>query len=165
MMVSHPRLPLLLPCLSRNAPWGCPQPERKPERAPPRYFPHRKMTGRRRYGTPDVRRQHCRGAVPLVSQDVRAPVASLSNNAAQNAAVTSPRAPTPSVANSHGAVPAKGTSVASAVHLSQGTISTKGTRASCAVPLGHGPRSAKGTQAHSAVPLCRGINSSTGIRV
>ena len=48
---------------------------------------------------------------PFVSQDYRPPVASLSNNAAQIASVTSPRAPTPSVANSHGAVPAKGTRV------------------------------------------------------
>ena len=89
----------------------------------------------------------------------------LSNNAAQIASVTSPRAPSPSVANSHGAVPAKGTSVASALPLSQGKISTKGTRDSCAVPLGHGPSSAKGTRAHSAVPLSHSIKSATGVRV
>ena len=85
--------------------------------------------------------------------------------AAQIASVSSPRAPTPSVAYSHGAVPAKGTSVASAVPLNPGTISTKGTRASCAVPIDHGPSSAKGTRVHSAVPLSRGLNSATGVRV
>ena len=98
-------------------------------------------------------------------QDACVPAASLSNKAAKIASVLSPWAPTPSVAYSHGAVPAKGTSVASAVPLHLGTISTKGTRVSCAVPIGHGPSSAKGTHAHSAVPLSRDINSATGIRV
>ena len=101
---------------------------------------------------------------PFVSQDARVPAASLSNNAAQIASVSSPRAPTPSTAYSHGAAPVKETSVASAVPLNPGTISTKGTRASCAVPIGHGPSSAKGTRAHNAVPLSHGIKSATGVR-
>ena len=105
------------------------------------------------------------GTPPFVSQDARVPAASLSNNAAQIASVMSPQAPTPSVAYSHGAVPAKGTSGDSAVPLGPGTISTNGTSASCAVPIGHGPRSATGTYAHSAVPLSRGINSVTAGRV
>ena len=88
-----------------------------------------------------------------------------SNNAAENASVSSSRAPTPSVAYFHGAVPAKGTSVTSAVPLNPGSISTKGTRASCAVPIGHGQSLAKGTRANGAVPLSRGINSATGGRV
>ena len=77
----------------------------------------------------------------------------------------SPQLPTPSVGYSHGAVPAKGTIVASAVTLNPGTMSTKGTRASCAVPIGHGPSLANGTHAHSADPVNRGINSATGVRV
>ena len=99
---------------------------------------------------------------PFVSRDARAPAASLSNNAAQIASVSSPRTPTPSVAYSHGTVPAKGTCVANAVPLNPGPISTKGTRASCTVPIGHGQSSATGTRANSGVPLSRGIHSATG---
>ena len=122
-------------------------------------------------GTPPFVSQNARpptalsGTPPFVSQNARLPAASLSNNAAQIASVMSSQAPTPSVAFSYGAVPAKGTSVASAVPLSPGTISTKGTRASCAVPSGHGRSSAKKTCAHSALPLSRGVNSATGVRV
>ena len=119
------------------------------------------MTIRRRCGTPDPPADSAIGAPPFVSQVDRVPAANLSNNAAQIASVMSPRAPTPSVAYSHVAVPAKGTSVASGVPLSPGTISTNGTHASCAVPIGHGPSSANGTRAHSAVPLSSGINSAT----
>ena len=104
-----------------------------------RYLQHRKLTTLRRYVTPDPPAGSTVGAPPFVLQDARVPAASLSNNAAQIASVSSPRAPTPSVAYSHGAVPAKGISVDSAVPLSPGTTSTKGTRASCAVPIGHGP--------------------------
>ena len=105
------------------------------------------------------------GLPPFVSQDARVPVISVCNKAAQIASVSSPRAPSPSVTNYNGEVPATETSVASAVPLSQGTVSTKGTRALCAAPLGHGPSSAKGSRAHSDVPLSRGKNLSTGVRV
>ena len=120
------------------------------------------MTARWLYGTPGPSADSTVGAPPLFSRDACVPVTSQSNNAAEIASVTSPRAPTQSVANSRGAVPAKVTSVASAVLLSQGTISTKGTRPSCAVP---GSEFAKRTCAHSVVPLSRGINSATGGRV
>ena len=46
----------------------------------------------------------------VVSEDARVPVASLSNNAAQIASVKSPWAPTTSADDSHGVVPAAGTS-------------------------------------------------------
>ena len=74
------------------------------------------------------------GAPSFVSQHARVPVASLSSNAAQVASVTSPWAPTPSVAYYHGAVLAKGTRVSSADLLSQDTISTTGTRACAPFP-------------------------------
>ena len=99
------------------------------------------------------------GAPPYVLNGARVPVTSLSSNAAIIVSVKSPRVPTPSVANSHGVVPATVTRASSAVPLRQGTISTTGTRAPCAVPLGHGPNSAKGTRAPT-----RGINSPTGVR-
>ena len=81
------------------------------------------------------------------------------------APISNPRAPKPSVAYSHGAVPSKGTDAASAVPLNLSPKSTTGTRASGAVPIGHGPSSATGTRANSVVPLSRGINSAMGGRV
>ena len=72
-------------------------------------------------------------------------VASLSSNAAQIASVKSPRAPTPSADDSHGVVPAAGTSASSVVSSSQVnfflfflSFSTAKTRAFSDVSLGHG---------------------------
>ena len=80
-------------------------------------------------------------------------VASLSNNAAQTASVKSPRAPTPSAADSHDVVPAVGTSVSSVVPSSQFFFfSTARTRASSDVPLGHGLSSATGTALPAPFP-------------
>ena len=59
------------------------------------------------------------GAPLLVSEDARVPVDSMSNNAAQIASVKSPRAPTPSADDSHGVVPAVGTSASSVVPSSK----------------------------------------------
>ena len=103
------------------------------------------------------------GAPPFVSQDARVPVASLPSTAAIIASVKSPLSPTPSVANSHGAVPATGTCASSAVPLIQGTISTMARHAPCAVPLCHGSNSAEGTCAHRDVSLSCSINSATGV--
>ena len=91
------------------------------------------------------RRQHCRG-VPL-SEIARVPVAGLSNNAAQMASVKNLRAPTPSANDSHGVVPAAGTSASSVDPPSQFCFfsPTARRRASSDVPLGHGLSSATGT--------------------
>ena len=69
----------------------------------------------------------------MVSEDPRVLVASLSNNAAQIASVKSPPVLTPSVDDSHGVVPAAGTSASSVVPLSQVFSSTMRMRASSAV--------------------------------
>ena len=122
------------------------------------------MTFRRRCGNPDPPAAALLGG-PLVSQDARLPATSLSIHAMHKAPISNPRAPKPSVAYSHGAVPSKGTDAASAVPLNLSPKSTTGTRASGAVPIGHGPNSATGTRANSVVPLSRGINSATGGRV
>ena len=55
----------------------------------------------------------------LVSEDARVPFASRSNNAAQMASVKSPGAPRPSADDSHGVVPAAGSSASSVVPPSQ----------------------------------------------
>ena len=141
---------------------SCPQPEWTPERAPDRYLPHRQMTARWLYGTPGLSADSTVGAPPLFSRDACVPVTSQSNNAAEIASVTSPRAPTQSVANSRGAVPAKVTSVASAVLVSQGTISTKGTRPSCAVPGSEFGEANLRSQRRSPQPW---HNSAMGVRV
>ena len=79
------------------------------------------------------------GGTPLyVSEGSSVPDASLSNNAAQIASVMSPLAPTPSVDDSHGLVPAAGISALSVVLLSQVIGATARTRASSDVPMGHG---------------------------
>ena len=122
------------------------------------------MTFRRRCGNPDPPAGSIVGGT-LVSQDARLPATSLSIHAMHKAPISNPRAPKPSVAYSHGAVPSKGTDAASAVPLNLSPKSTTGTRASGAVPIGDGPSSATGTRANSAVPLSRGINSAMGGRV
>ena len=96
-------------------------------------------------------------------------VASLSSNAAQIASVKSPRAPTPFADDSHGVVPAAGTSASSVVSSSQVIFflsfffyseNARFQRRS--------PRSwsefADGNRASSAVSLSRGINSAMGVR-
>ena len=122
------------------------------ERASTRYLPHRKWTAQWRYVTRE----------PPASSNVRdtsvcftrcsCTCCQPSNNAAQIASGAGSRAPKPSVAYFHGAVPAKGTCAAIAVPLHPGPISTKGTRASCAVPIGHGPSSATGPELTAPFP-------------
>ena len=80
----------------------------------------------------------------MVSNDSRAPVASLSNNAAQIASVKSQQASTPSVDDSHGVVPVAVTSDSSVIPLSQVDFLTTKTRAPSAVPLGRGLSSGDG---------------------
>ena len=86
--------------------------------------------------------------------------ASLSRNAAHIASVKSRRAPTLSAGDSHGVVPAAGTSALSVVSSSQVFcflsflffFSTARTRASSDVPLGHGLSSATGTALPAPFP-------------
>ena len=100
----------------------------------------------------------------MVSEDVRVPILSLSNKAAQIASVRSPRAPTPPVDDSHGVVPAARTSASSVDPPSQVNFSTTRTRAPCAVALGHGLTSATGIRDFSAVPLSHDLNSAMEVR-
>ena len=65
------------------------------------------------------RRRHCRGHTSLFSEYSRVSVASLSTNAAQIAPVKNSPAPTPSVDDSHGVVPAAGTCALSVVPSDQ----------------------------------------------
>ncbi len=96
-------------------------------------------------------------------------VASLSSNAAQIASVKSPRAPTPSTDDSHGVVPAAGTSASSVVSSSQviffSFLSFDGENARF---QRRSPRSwsefGDGNRASSGVSLIRGINSAMGVR-
>ena len=103
-------------------------------------------------------------------------VASLSSNAAQFASVKSPRAPTPSTDDSHGVVPAAGTSASSVVSSSQLIVFFfdgenarfqrrsprpwsefgDGNRASSAVSLNRGIHSAMGVRAPNAGPINHG---------
>ena len=95
-------------------------------------------------------------------------VVSLSSNAAQIASVKSPRAPTPSADDSHGVVPAAGTSTSSVISSSQvvffSSIFFGGENARF---QRHSPRSwseFNENHASGAVPLSRGINSAMGAR-
>ena len=92
-------------------------------------------------------------------------VASLSSNAAQIASVKSPRAPTPSADDSHGVVPAAGTSASSVVSSSQLTFFFDGENARFQ-RLSPRPSSefGDGNRASSAVSLNRGIHSAMGAR-
>ena len=116
-----------------------------------------------RYDTPGLSVDGIVGDIAFVSKDSRVSVASLFNNEAQIASVKSPRAPTPPIDDSHGVVPAAGTSTSSVIPLSQVNISTTRTRAPSAVSLCHDLRPSMGTRASSAVPLSC-INSAMGVQ-
>ena len=76
----------------------------------PLVFSHWQLTGRWWYGTPDPYPDGTVGDTSFAFRRRSCSVASLSSNAAQIASVKSPRAPTPSADDSHGVVPAAGTS-------------------------------------------------------
>ena len=106
-------------------------------------------------------------------------VASLSNNAAQIASVKSPAAPTPPADDSHGVVPAAGTSVSSVVSSSQVLFFSfegentrfqrrfsrswsefgDGNRTSSAVSLNDGINLAMGVRAPHAAPINHGTGA------
>ena len=160
MVVSQSRPPLLLPRLLPECAYGLPTTRAETRTRASLVLPApANDSSTVRHTQPDQHTDSTVGGPSVCFARCSCTCSHLSNNAAQIASVTSPRA----VEYSHGGVPAKGTCVASAVPLSQGTISRTGTRAPCAVPLDHGSNSAKGTRAPSGVPLSRGIHSATGV--
>ena len=100
------------------------------------------------------------GTTLLLSEYARVPVASLSKN---------PRGPTPSAGDSHGVVPAAGTSASSVVSPQPGIFSFfLFFDGESALFQRRSPRPwselGDGNRASSAVSLSRGINSAMGVR-
>ena len=105
-----PRCPTLARLFYRrssicNAAWSCRQPKQKPDRAPARYLPHQQMAARRWYGTPG---RSATRAVGSTSVWLARCSRSCCQSASKSAIIVSiqyPRAPMPSLSNSHGTVP------------------------------------------------------------
>ena len=131
MVVSHPCPPVLIPLLLPECVLGLPT-TRAESRASqvPSALANDSLTAVRH--TRPVQRQNCREHVRFF-RNMLVYLLSSGPTTNTNCFRYEPTASYAVCCNSHDAVPAKGTSVPTAVPLSQGTISTKGTRASCAV--------------------------------